>query len=685
MPEQPQTSNLIPYRIAVRTATVAAIFSLVVAALLLYDFFHRAMKDPFTMKDPAQTSALEVLKAAQKQQPDCAPLVQEIRNLDQQSRDEYFRQQAFTLSGGVLLCGGIIVALAAAKWAVTLQRKHPQVLPPAAQRDWEATWTPAARWTVSGLFVVLAATAAGLILPLHATLADKPDGQAVAAAGGEKATGKGSAEKTAEGKAAPTAKSAPTGTSATAPGPVKATTTAPREEPAPRDKPVARENPATTEKPPKERTPSREEAIREETPREKPVIRQNPAPTVANQGAGVSAEELARAWPCFRGRGGSGISPYTNVPDDWDGPSGKNIVWKSPIPLPGNSSPVVVAGRIFFTGADDKQRQVFCYEAKTGKLLWQRDVPSTPDSRKAVKVTDDAGYAACTMASNGRYVAAIFANGDLAAYDLDGKLAWSQSLGIPNNSYGHAASLSIYKNLLLVPFDQATAKAGRSKLRALDIATGHSVWEQTRAVPSSWTTPIVISAAGRDQVVTAASPWIIAYDAASGKELWRVKGKEGDVAPSPVSAGNVVFEAASDSAPLIAIRADGSGDVTASHVLWKGEDNTPDICSPLATAEFVFLLTSEGLLTCYDTHKGNKLWEEDLNDFKCKSSPSMVGKQLYLFEEAGKCWILEPGRTGVKRVRQVNLGEGCVTCPAFQDGRMYVRGKKNLICIGQGN
>ena len=184
-------------------------------------------------------------------------------------------------------------------------------------------------------------------------------------------------------------------------------------------------------------------------------------------------------------------------------------------------------------------------------------------------------------------------------------------------------------------------------------------------------------------MVTAASPWIIAYDPAGGKELWRVKGSQGDVAPSPVSAGDIVIAAANDSAPILAIRADGSGDVTASHVLWKGEDNTPDICSPLATEEFVFLLTTEGMLTCYDAHKGDKLWEEDLNDFKCKSSPSMVGKQLYVFGEAGKCWILAPTRAGVKRVRQTDLGEGCVTCPAFQDGRMIVRGKKNLFCIGQ--
>lgn len=642
MPEQPQTFDVVPHRIAVRTATVAAMFSLIVAVLLLYDFLHRSMQDP------TQTSARDALKVVLKEQPANESIHEELRKLDEEDRQEYFRERAFTLSGAILLCGGVIVSLAAAKWAATLRRKQPEPQPVATQRDWEATWTPAARWTVAGLFVVLAASAVGLIVPLHATVAEKSDGQVAAAVDSEKAPDKKVTEVAAPktkaampGKAIPAEKTATTGTVATI------------------DRPVPVEKAASI-------------AV--------PARATSDAPVKV---ASISDEELARAWPCFRGHGGSGISPYTNIPDDWDGPSGKNIVWKSPVPMIGNSSPIIVAGRIFFTGADEKQRQVYCYEAKSGKLLWQQDAPSTPDSRKPVKLNDDTGFAACTMVTDGRYVAAIFANGDLAAYDLDGKLAWSQSLGIPENPYGHAASLSIYKNLVLVPFDQATPKAGRSKLLALDIATGHTAWEQVRAVPSSWTTPIVIRVANRDQVVTAASPWIIAYDPAGGKELWRVKGSQGDVAPSPVMAGDIVITAATDSAPILAIRADGSGDVTASNVLWKGEDNTPDICSPLATEEFVFLLTTEGMVTCYDAKKGDKLWEEDLNEFKCKSSPSLVGKQLYVFGEAGKCWILAPTRGGVKRIRQTDLGEGCVACAAFQDGRMYVRGKKNLFCIGK--
>ncbi len=400
----------------------------------------------------------------------------------------------------------------------------------------------------------------------------------------------------------------------------------------------------------------------------------------------ISAVELSRVWPCFRGPGGSGISPYANVPDDWDGPSGKNILWKTPVPLPGNSSPVIVAGRIFLTGADQKQRQVYCFDAADGKLLWQADVPSTPESRKLV-FTDSylqaPGYAACTMATDGRYVAAIFANGDLAAYDLRGKLAWSKHLGIPENSYGHAAGLNVYKDLLLVPFDQGLVKQKKSMLRAIDIATGRVAWEQPRPVRSSWTTPIVIRAAGRDQLITAADPWAIAYNPADGKELWRVAIEHGDVAPSPVAVGDIVIAVVDDGSPFLAIRADGSGDVTEKCVLWRGSDNTPAICSPVATAEFVFVQTSEGKLTCYDTQKGDKLWEEDLGEFNCKSSPAMVGKELFIFGEDGKCWVLAPSRAGVKRVRQANLGEGCMSCPAFQDGRMFVRGKKSLFCIGK--
>lgn len=195
-------------------------------------------------------------------------------------------------------------------------------------------------------------------------------------------------------------------------------------------------------------------------------------------------------------------------------------------------------------------------------------------------------------------------------------MAWSKSLGLPENSYGHASSLATYKNLLLVQLDQGSARAPKSKLLAFDSATGKIVWQVARPVPNSWASPIVIRLADRDQVVTAADPWVIAYNPADGKEIWRAKCLKTDIGPSPVFADGKVF-VANDNCNLSAIRADGHGDVTAAGVLWKGEDGLPDTCSPLATKEFVLLLTSFGTLSCYDAVKGDMLWSEDFSaDFR---------------------------------------------------------------------
>jgi outer membrane protein assembly factor BamB len=348
---------------------------------------------------------------------------------------------------------------------------------------------------------------------------------------------------------------------------------------------------------------------------------------------------------------------------------------------------------VFVSGANENQRQVFCFDALSGDLLWQQDAPATPASKKPVKLSG-ADFASSTMATDGRRVYAIFANGDLAAFDYDGNLVWSQSLGIPESFYGHAASLLVYKEMLLVPMDQGEARAGRSKLLALAAATGKTVWEKSRPVSNSWTTPIIIHAAGRDQVVTVSNPWVIAYDPKDGTELWRVGGLDGDVAPSPVFNGSVVLAAANDHYPLLVIRPDGRGDVTKTHVVWKWDDNIPELCSPVATEAAACLLTSDGMVTCYDVRTGDKRWETDLGDlvkapgkdtgsFHAESSPSLVGNRLYVIGKNGKGLILELGKEGCEKVGATDLGEPCVSSPAFQSGRIYLRGKKNLFCIAK--
>lgn len=395
-----------------------------------------------------------------------------------------------------------------------------------------------------------------------------------------------------------------------------------------------------------------------------------------------TAEELARNWHRFRGPHGAGVAAVADVPQAWNGATGEGVKWKTPVPLPGLSSPIVWERRVFLTGADRMERAVFCFDTETGDLLWRAAVDSaTPDAGK-VKVDESTGYAAPTPVTDGRRVYAIFATGDVAAFSFDGKAVWSLSLGTPANSYGHAASLAIWQDLVIVQMDQGHGENVNSKLFALKGTTGQVVWETRRETPPTWSTPIVVTYEEQPRVITCGDPWVIAYDANTGDEIWRARSLAGEIGPSPVYRGGVVF-VAGDGAAVTAIRDGGQGDVTDSHVLWQAEFGLPDICSPLVTERHVLLVASYGDLVCYDRMKGGEepLWEESLGT--AFGSPSLVGDLVYLVGEQGQGWVVRPRDTGLDRVAENDLGEPCSTCPSFQPGRIYIRGKKHLFCIEQ--
>lgn len=412
-----------------------------------------------------------------------------------------------------------------------------------------------------------------------------------------------------------------------------------------------------------------------------------PAPA-ASAAAGAktsipSDEEVAKNWPRFRGPDGLGVSRYTNIPTNWDGASGKGILWKTPIPLRGHNSPIVWGDRIFLAGADKDRREVYSFDAKDGKLLWQKAVAG-PEGKaaKPLELDEDssAGFSAPTMTTDGTRVFAMFPIGEMVALDFAGKQVWKRSFGALANTYGHSASLLMHRDRVILQLDQGGSKEGLSRMYALDAATGKTVWQIRRDVPNSWSTPIVAKVGNDLQLITTADPWVIAYKPEDGAEIWRAKVLRQDVGPSPVIAGGIVY--VTGQAPqTTAIRADGTGDVTKSKVVWLSEDDLPDTCSPLATEQYVLLMTSEGMMTCYDAKQGKRLWEKDF-ELLFKGSPSLVGNRVYLFSDEGKCWIIEPGPKECKVVAELDLGEGCSTCPAFQDGRIIVRGHQHLICIG---
>jgi len=409
------------------------------------------------------------------------------------------------------------------------------------------------------------------------------------------------------------------------------------------------------------------------------AIKQIKEPTKAEY---PSQEEINENWHRFRGPNGLGISAYTNVPSNWNGETGEGILWKTPIPLPGENSAIVWEEYVFLTGATEDKREVYCFDGDSGDMLWQKPVKDIPGSPlEPPEVMEDTGFAAPTAVTDGQRVYAMFANGDIICLNFDGNKVWAKNLGKPQNMYGHSSSLTMYHNLVIVLFDQGIgAEDGLSELLALDSLSGQTAWRTKRPVPNSWASPIIIDTGERQEIITCGNPWVIAYNPDTGQEFWRANCLGGDVAPSPVFADGLVF-AVNDYSNLAAIKPGGNGDVTDTYIVWTSDYNLPDICSPLSNGELLFTLLTYGILTCYDAKDGTVIWEKDF-ETSFQSSPSLVGEKIYLMSEEGTMFIVQADRE-FKSLGKAELGEPSNTCPAFLDGRIYIRGKKNLYCIAR--
>ncbi len=394
-----------------------------------------------------------------------------------------------------------------------------------------------------------------------------------------------------------------------------------------------------------------------------------------------SPEEIRRNWPGFRGPGGLGVAASAEAPTTWDGVSGAGVLWKTPVPLPGENSPLVWGERVFLTGATERERAVFAYDANTGKLLWRAPVSRVRGSpARAPSVSEDTGHAASTGVTDGRYVCAIFANGDIACFDMQGRRVWARNIGVPDNVYGHAASLVVHEALVFVQYDQGHGEPEEtSKVLALELRNGETVWERSRNTPTNWTSPIVVPGGESQQLVICGVPWVVAYDALTGEELWRVECLSGEIAPTPVFADGLLYVITPNEI-LTAIRLGGRGDVTETHIAWQAEDGVPDMSSPLVSEGLLFLVDSMGLLTCYDAQEGEKLWEHDLEtDFR--SSPTLVGERIYLLSDEGVTMIIAAKRE-FELLGTAKLGERSASSPAFVGRRIFTRGEKHLFCVG---
>ena len=407
------------------------------------------------------------------------------------------------------------------------------------------------------------------------------------------------------------------------------------------------------------------------------VKTQSPADIPAEKPASISKvddfpsdDELRRNFPFFRGFDGLGIAFQKNIPTDWDGATGRNILWKIKIPLPGFNSPIVWGDRVFLTGASNNKKEVYCIEASSGKILWTAEVKDIPGSPASPKVTDDTGHAAPGMATDGQRVYAIFSNGDIIALDFAGNRIWAKNLGVPKNHYGHSSSLIIFKNKLIIQYDQGAG----GQVMALSVSTGDILWSTPRKVKISWASPILISNAGRTEIVLVADPNVAGYDPETGAELWSIKGVIGEVGPSPAFDEGVVF-VTNDYSKLLAIKVGEKPEV-----LWESDEYLSDVPSPVAASGLLFLVTSYGAVACYDAKTGDIFWEHEF-DQGFYSSPMLVENRVYLINKQGVTHIFKADKT-FELIAEPKLGEKSVCTPAFSNGRIFLRTETSLFCIG---
>lgn len=431
---------------------------------------------------------------------------------------------------------------------------------------------------------------------------------------------------------------------------------------------------------------------------------------LASLGFFVVNAAFAEDWPQWRGPWLDGTSTETRLPLTWS--PGDNIAWKTPIPGIGHSSPIVAQGRVFVTTclveqkAPEKARLLVCLDRRTGEALWRREVCTSPLENKHGLNS----YASSTPASDGKLVYVTFLRSRpmtdddarvephirdgialwktvvpeivVAAYDFAGNKAWEKTPGRFYSRHGFCSSPILYENLVIINADQdATAF-----IVALDRTTGSEVWRVDRPNRMrSYCVPLIARAGGKTQMVLTGSLGVDSFDPASGKHLWHQDGPTEQYVASPVLGSGLFFMTAGyPTYHNWAVRPDGTGNITDTHVVWHEKTSALKaayVPSPLAIDRWFWMISDTGNLSCFEAKTGKRLWMEKLGDHH-SGSPVLAGGHVYLTDDAGVTYVLKAGGT-CDVVSRNPLGEACFSSPAVAGGQIFLRTSRHLWCIGK--
>jgi outer membrane protein assembly factor BamB len=433
--------------------------------------------------------------------------------------------------------------------------------------------------------------------------------------------------------------------------------------------------------------------------------------------ASLAAALRAENWPQWRGPSSRGVSAESGLPTTWS--AGENIAWKALVGGLGASSPIVWGDRVFVTSQrgnapvaagdshpllarDDRSLAarenaiggeraavrrpsgvfliIEAFRSSDGERLWEyRDQAAGPLPENHEKHN----LATPTPVTDGERVYAWFGNGQVVALDTNGKLVWRRHLGLEYgtflNLWGHGSSPVLYNDLLILLVDHGP----QAYLLALDKRTGEERWKVDRGRGRvSHSTPLIVPGPAGDEMIVNSSERIDAYDPAGGKLLWHADSERQTPIPTPVFANGLIYMSRGyRNSDYLAIRPGGRGDVSTSHVQWRGPGTASYVASIVQYKGLLYMTNEVGVVTCAETETGERVWRQRLGGVFFASPVAGDGK-IYMLSETGETVVLEAGREPHVLARN-DVGERLIASPAIANGRLLLRSDTTLFSIGE--
>lgn len=414
-------------------------------------------------------------------------------------------------------------------------------------------------------------------------------------------------------------------------------------------------------------------------------IRQLPASVNAAIQPLGNPEPSPDDWPWWRGTQRNNSVRSAEVPKTWS--ASDNVAWRTAIPGRGHSSPCIWGLRLFLTTSDDEQKTIslICIDTQTGNVGWIRELHRGGFPQIHKKNT----HASASPACDGQFVyvaSTVDESCYVTAVNLDGEIQWQRAAGPYSSEWGYGSSPTLHQSLVIVSADNRghaiDRLMGTSWIAGLDRQTGEIRWRVKRGEGDSFGTPLVANVAGRDQLLLAGKEFVNSYDPATGEEIWKCRwGVKRTANTLTYDAERVYATARQPGAETICIAANGTGDVTDTHIVWKDNKTACDVPSPLLIDGRLYIITDEGVLNCLDAETGKVRWKKRLGG-NISSSPLLINSQLFCSNEDGKTFVVSLDQRG-DIVAENTLPDGILASPVISGQRLFIRTTNSLYCITQ--